>query len=106
MAAFKANLINVMVLIVMSVWGYLAAETTSLTALIPAAFALFLLLCAPGVKSENKLISHIAVLLTLLLLIALFMPLSSAIARGDLMAMLRVGLMLLTAGVAQFCECM
>ena len=51
-------------------------------------------------KSENKLISHIAVLLTLLLLIALFMPLSSAIGRGDLMAMLRVGLMLLTTGVA------
>ncbi|MEM8767556.1 MAG: hypothetical protein AAGE43_08945 [Pseudomonadota bacterium] len=94
MSAHTASLLNAVLLILISAWAYLAADTPSLTALIPAVFGALLLICAPGVKRENKIVSHIAVLLTLIILIALFMPLRGALGRGDPLAVLRVGIML------------
>ena len=69
MNAYKANLINSISLIVLGVWGYV--EVSSITALIPTAFGAILLACSSGVKNQNKIIAHIAVLLTLLILFAL-----------------------------------
>ncbi|MEM6474821.1 MAG: hypothetical protein AAF687_01500 [Pseudomonadota bacterium] len=88
-----ANLLNALVLIGISLGGYFASDTPSMTALIPAAFGVLLLACHPGVKTENKVVAHIAVLLTLLVIIALFMPLSGAISRDDNMAIFRIGAM-------------
>ncbi|MEM9054506.1 MAG: hypothetical protein AAGB16_04195 [Pseudomonadota bacterium] len=96
MKAHIASLINALSLLAMSAWAYLGATEPSLTALIPAGFGMVLLLCYPGVRSENKIIAHIAVILTLLILVALIMPLRGALAREDLMAMIRVGLMMAT----------
>lgn len=95
-----ANLINAFALLVMSTWGYIASDNPSLTALIPAGFGIALLICQPGVKTENKVVAHIAVLLTLLVFIALFMPLNGAISRGDTLAVVRVGVMLATSLLA------
>ncbi|MEM1053860.1 MAG: hypothetical protein AAGI28_17390, partial [Pseudomonadota bacterium] len=95
-----ANLINACLLIAMSGWGFLAADKVSYTALIPAAFGVALLLCQPGVKSENKVIAHIAVLLTLVVFIALFMPLHGALSDGRTLGAIRVGLMMLTSLIA------
>ena len=67
--ATRMNLINALVLIAMGLWGYL--ELNSPTALIPVGFGVVLLLCYQGVKNQNKIIVHVAVLLTLLILIAL-----------------------------------
>ena len=53
-----------------------------------------------GVKRENKLIAHLAVTLTLLVLISLFKPLSGAMGRGDTAATIRVGLMIATSILA------
>ena len=69
MNAYKANLINSISLIVFGVWGYI--DGSSITALIPTAFGAILLVCTGGVKNQNKIIAHIAVLLTLLILFAL-----------------------------------
>ncbi len=69
MNATKANLINSVSLIGFGLWGYF--EVTSPTALIPVGFGVILLLCYNGVKNNNKIIAHIAVLLTLLILAAL-----------------------------------
>ena len=41
------------------------------TALIPVGFGVILLLCTIGLKKENKIIAHVAVLLTLVILVAL-----------------------------------
>lgn len=95
-----ASLFNAIVLIVMPTWGYLASDNPSLTAFIPAAFGLGLLLCQPGLRAQNKIIAHIAVLLTLVVIIALFMPLNGAISRGDILAIIRVGVMQLASLVA------
>merc|ERR1712078_301092 len=69
MNATKANLINSVSLIVFGLWGYF--EVTTPTALIPVGFGVALLLCYNGVKNQNKVVAHIAVLLTLVILLAL-----------------------------------
>ena len=60
MEASKANLINSITLIAIGGWGYFSGS--SMTALIPVMFGVVLLLCNNGIKKENKLIAHLAVL--------------------------------------------
>jgi high-affinity Fe2+/Pb2+ permease len=68
-----ANLLNAIVLITAGLYGYFgisaADGTHSLTALIPAAFGVVFLLMHKGIANSNKVIAHIAVVLTLLLLV-------------------------------------
>ena len=67
MKAYKASLVNSLTLIVCGIWGfYSVAEPVSLTPFIPAIIGIFLLGMNDGIKNENKLIAHLAVLLTLL----------------------------------------
>ncbi|MEM6941678.1 MAG: hypothetical protein AAF943_08540 [Pseudomonadota bacterium] len=93
MKAHTASMLNALILIACAAWGYWATDMKSVTALIPAGFGIALLLCYPGVKSENKIIAHVAVLLTLILLFALYMPLSSALIDGGSGSLLRALLM-------------
>ncbi|MEO1687184.1 MAG: hypothetical protein AAFU61_04690 [Pseudomonadota bacterium] len=95
-----ASLVNAVVLIVMSGWAYLVSAAPSTTMLIPAFVGAALLACLPGVKAENKLVAHIAVGLTALIFLALFMPLSGALGRGDAVAIFRTGMMSLTTALA------
>lgn len=78
------------------------AKGPSKTALIPVGFGIVLACMFVGIKNHNKLIAHIAVGLTLLILLALIMPLNGAIGRGDTAAMARVGVMMLSSAVAMF----
>ena len=100
MKPYLANLINVIALIALSFWGYFSSETPSFTALIPASIGILLLLCTPGVKKENKIIAHIAVLLTLIIFIGLIKPLMGALEREKFMALTRVSIMMLTTLIA------
>ena len=100
MKAHTASLLNALVLIALSAWAYASSETGSLTILVPAAVGVALLACYPGVKAENKIVAHIAVALTLLILLALFMPLMNAISRGDPMAITRVLIMVVATAIA------
>ncbi len=71
------NLINALTLVILGLWGFIDVNTPSLetgiswTALIPVFFGVILLLCNKGIKNGSKVIAHIAVVLTLLILIAL-----------------------------------
>ena len=68
----RANLINSIVLITMGFWGFI--ELSSPTALIPSVFGFILLICYFLSKLKpnlNKLLAHIVVLFTLLILISL-----------------------------------
>jgi|TARA_B110000438_G_scaffold17413_1_gene16283 hypothetical protein len=95
MNSTNANIINSICLIVIGLWGYL--EVSSPTALIPVGFGAALILCTPGVKKENKVIAHIAVLLTLVILISLLgMRLPKSIDQGGL-GLVRVLLMIGTS---------
>ena len=95
-----ANLINGVLLIAISCWGYFGSETPSPTALIPTAIGALLLLCHSGVKSESKAIAHVAVLLTLAAIAGLVMALRGAMGRDDPAAVARVAVMMASSGVA------
>lgn len=100
MKAHTASLINAILLISLSAWGYLSSETPSITALIPFFVGVILLFFNKGIKEENKIIAHIAVVLTLVILIGLIKPLMGAIERNDTMAITRVSIMLISTLIA------
>jgi hypothetical protein len=100
MKLYLINLINALTLIVMGLWGYFASSNPSFTALIPVLAGIILLLFTKGIRDSNKTIAHIAVVLTLLILIALLKPLTGSISRGDTPAIIRIILMMLTSVVA------
>jgi hypothetical protein len=100
MPAYLANLINAFALVFFGGWGYFASSTPSPTALIPAAGGLILGALTPWVRAQSKHPAHAAAALTLLLVLALAMPLRSALGRADYAAAARVGAMLLIGLVA------
>jgi hypothetical protein len=100
MKAHVASLMNAVILIGFGLWGYLGSETPSKTALIPVVIGALLLSLYKGVKSENKIVAHMAVLLTLLILGGLVKPLTAAIGREDGMAVMRVSVMVISTIVA------
>ena len=100
MKAHKTSLVNAILLIVLPLWGYFSSDSPSMTALIPTFIGVVLLLLNKGVKNENKIVAHIAVGLTLLVLIGLIKPLTSAIGRSDTAAMIRVFVMILSTIIA------
>jgi len=80
MTAQKMNLIHALTLIALGLWGYIDVSNYKLatiisfehwTALITVFFGIILLLCNKGIRNSNKAIAHVAVVLTLLVLIAL-----------------------------------
>ncbi|MCG8696571.1 MAG: hypothetical protein MI922_00845, partial [Bacteroidales bacterium] len=71
MKAHTVSLINAITLILLGAWSYFGSDTPSFTALIPVFVGVALLLTYNGLKKENKVIAHVAVLLTLLLFVAL-----------------------------------
>jgi len=103
MKASQANILNSLTLIVFGIWGaypYVLSGAGSATSLIPLLFGLLLLSLNNGMKKENKMIAHIVVLVTFVILVALIMPLKGAFERSDTMALIRVGIMLLTSLLA------
>lgn len=77
MKAPIANLLNAFILIGAGLYGYFgitgADGTSSVTALIPAAFGVIFLLMHKGLVNHNKIIAHVIVILTLMLLIMCFL---------------------------------
>ncbi len=97
MNAHTASLINAITLISMGVWGYFGSMTPSPTALIPVFVGVILMVLNNGIKYDNKVIAHIAVVLTFIILIALSKILFKRIDDGNTMAIVRVGLMVVTS---------
>ena len=100
MKAYIASLQNALILIAFGLWGYFGSDTPSFTSLIPVAIGFILLLLNPGVRKENKIIAHVAVVLTVLVLGGLAKPMIGAMGRSDIAAELRVGFMILSTLVA------
>ena len=101
MKPHTANLLNAATLIVMGLWGYFSNDARPITALIPVIGGVLLFLMNNGVKSENKTIAHIAVLLTLLMIISIAVkPFRGAVSDGDTLGMIRTGAMIITGIIA------
>ncbi len=97
------SLINAALLIGLGSWGYIDSGREAFTALIPVFVGIILVVINPVVKKENKIAAHIAVLLTFLILIGLIKPFIASLEREDLMATLRVGLMMASTVWAMVC---
>ena len=98
MNSTNANYLNSICLILIGTWGYF--DVSSPTALIPVGFGVALLLCSSGIKNENKVIAHIAVLLTLVILLSLAgMRLPKSIDQGGI-GLIRVLLMIGTSALS------
>ncbi len=91
MNAHIASFVNGIVLVTIGLWGYM--ESSSPTSLIPVVIGVILLALNKGVKNQNKVVAHIAVLVTLLSF-ANTMPLKGALADGRSEAVLRIIIML------------
>ena len=106
MKTHHAHLINSIALILMPLWAYICFDATpekeslSITAMIPLILGVILLFCYNGVKNQNKMIAHIAVLVTLIAILGLFMPLKAAIEDGRGTSIFRVCVMLATGLLA------
>ena len=99
MKVYFVTMLNGFILVLLGAWGYLGSQTPSPTALIPVFAGILLLYFVTGVKAQNKVIAHLAVLLTLVMVIALIKPLSGAIGRSDSLAVSRVSVMMLASAV-------
>jgi hypothetical protein len=96
MKPYIASLTNAIILIAFGLWGYYSSETPSPTAFIPVIIGGLIAALNSGVKKENKIVAHIVVLLTLVVLIGLIKPLTGAIGRSDTMAIFRVTTMIIS----------
>ena len=100
MQASKLSRINAALLIAISLWAYVANGFSSESTLIPVGFGVLLLACQPWLRKGNRWVTAIATLLTLVIFVALFTPLTSSIDKGLILPVIRVGLMLLATAVA------
>lgn len=90
MKTHNISLSNALILIFFSLWGYLTSDSPSPTALIPTFAGVALVFLYVGLKKENKVQAHIAVIITLVILIGLIKPLIGAIKKDELLPIVRV----------------
>ncbi|MEM6688415.1 MAG: hypothetical protein AAF664_03245 [Planctomycetota bacterium] len=100
MNAANLSLLNAILLIALGIAGFVTSDSPSKTAFIPVVAGALIMACNPGVRRNNKAIAHIAVLLTLVILLGLVMPLKGAFDREDSAAIGRVTIMLLSTLLA------
>ena len=100
MKPYIASFINALILISFGLWAYFTSENPSMTALIPVIIGGVLLVMVPGDKKGAKIPAHVAVLLTLIVLLGLIMPLMGALDRGSTIGIIRVAVMIFSTALA------
>lgn len=100
MKPYLINLFNAIVLVILGSWAYLTSDTPSVTSLIPVIVGIILIAITPGFKNGNRVLAHIAVVLTFVILFGLIKPLSGAISRSDAVGIVRVLIMIISSLIA------
>ena len=104
----NANLLNAVTLIGMGFWGYKVSGSN--TALIPVAFGIILLVLTNSIRNHSKAVAHVAILLTLVVLIALIgMRLPKSLDAGGpglyrVLAMISTGIIALVYFIKSFID--
>ena len=96
----QANFINSILLIGLGLWGYFATDAESPTALIPVAFGVVFLILSAFIK--NKWVLYAVGLLTVILTLALLKPLFQQFEQGELIPIIRVGIMFIASLYTSF----
>ena len=100
MNTHKASLLNSFILFFLGLWGYIAVNQDNLlspehfTPLIPVIVGILLFILNKGLKNQNKVSSHLVVLLTFFILGGLFMPLKDGIENQNTMKIFRACVMI------------
>jgi hypothetical protein len=97
MKPYLINFLNSIVLITLGSWAYFSSANPSVTALIPVITGAILIAITPGFKNGNRVLAHIAVVLTFVFLVALVKPLTGAIGRSENAGIARVLIMMFTS---------
>jgi hypothetical protein len=100
MKPYLINFLNALILITLGSWAYFSSDHPSITALIPVFAGIMLIGITPGFKKGNRVLAHIAVVLTFLILFGLIKPLTGAIGRSDSLGIVRVSIMIVTSVIA------
>lgn len=100
MKAYSASLINSAALVVIGLWDYVATQSLSSTNMILVAAGIILLFLYNGIKREDKIVAHIAVVVTLLAVLSLIKPIIEAIEGGETMLLVRNLIILFTGMLA------
>lgn len=100
MKPYFINFLNAIVLISLGSWAYFTSDHPSVTALIPVFAGIILVATTPGFKKGNRILAHIAVGLTFVILLGLIKPLTGAIGRSDDLGIIRVLVMIITSLIA------
>lgn len=102
MTAPTANLINAVALIGLSLWAYVGNGMSSETTLIPTGFGVLLLGHHLWLRGGSRAALIIVTILTLIIAFALYTPLSGAVGKGEVLPLIRVGIMMTTSILALF----
>lgn len=94
------SFLNAIVLVSLGSWAYFTSANPSLTALIPVFAGIILIVITPGFKNGNRVLAHVAVGITFLILIGFIKPLTGAVGRSDNMGIARVSIMIVTSIIA------
>jgi hypothetical protein len=103
MKPFQMNFLTGAILLGLGLWGYFSVGDggkPSPTALIPVVSGALFLLVTPLFKSGNKVVIHLIVLLTFLLIFGLGFAILGRYKAGDMTAVARVATMTITCVVA------
>ncbi|MBE0650375.1 MAG: hypothetical protein IH595_05995 [Bacteroidales bacterium] len=96
MKAHSASLINSVALVVIGLWDYIASQILSSTNMVPVAAGIILLFLYNGIKKEDKIIAHIAVVITLLVFLSLIKPFAEAVETNDKTVLIQNLILMLT----------
>lgn len=100
MKAHSANLINSISLVIIGLWDFVAIGGVASSNLIPVVAGVILLFLYAGIKKEDKIIAHIAVVITLLVVLSLIKPLIESIEGGNITPLIRSLILILTGLLA------
>ncbi|MEM1289038.1 MAG: hypothetical protein AAGH60_11860 [Pseudomonadota bacterium] len=100
LTAATASLINAAILLIGGGFAYVFPTGNAWSAVWPATAGMVLLICHAGVQAENKVVAHIAVVLTLVVFVGLLPQLQTAFLARDLINTTRLVIMELSTLVA------
>ena len=93
MKVYLVSMMNAFILMTLGLWGYLGSETQSPIALLPVFAGALLISLIKGLRYGSKSMAHISIVVTFLILVAMVLPLISAIKNSDSATIYRIGFM-------------
>lgn len=90
---------NAFVLMVIGLWSFIGVETPSPIALIPVFTGALLLSFIKGLRYGSLPMTRLSMILTVLILIAMFIPFIDSMEHGDSATSYRIGFMIVSCAV-------